>query len=438
MRKLFLKSGVAVLAVVSVGMAMPALAHTHKPTVHPVTKGAVSKRFERESKVAAERTVTVIQTGTSAAEPVQGDVGQVIAQTTYMTAAPEVACPSGPVGSAEWERVPEELRKHAIPGQCFSRLLMPPKTERYVEHVLVSPERVETRRLPQVVEVVNEDVMVRPERAERRIIPAVSHVETVTEIVRPASFREERIPPQYELRTEHVMVRDSRREWVRRDAVPMDAPMVTPGDHQPVRYRADGSLTWSGKYDVSSQPAPEAADYVDPRDQSVWCLKVIPGVYEDRTTRIEVAPASVRRIEVPAVTREVRHTVIDRPERYEDVVIPAVMEKRRVRKVTQEARTETYTVPAAYDDVTRERIVGAPEPVWREVICGKNTSTQKVMEVQRALAAKGYNPGPIDGQLGKQTVAAMQKFQADNGLPQGQPSVEAVQALGVPLVPLHD
>jgi peptidoglycan hydrolase-like protein with peptidoglycan-binding domain len=59
------------------------------------------------------------------------------------------------------------------------------------------------------------------------------------------------------------------------------------------------------------------------------------------------------------------------------------------------------------------------------------------MEVQRALAAKGYNPGPIDGQLGRQTVSAMQKFQADNGLPQGQPSVEAVQMLGVPLVPLN-
>jgi peptidoglycan hydrolase-like protein with peptidoglycan-binding domain len=58
------------------------------------------------------------------------------------------------------------------------------------------------------------------------------------------------------------------------------------------------------------------------------------------------------------------------------------------------------------------------------------------MEVQRALAARGYQPGPIDGQLGKQTVSAMQKFQADNGLPQGQPSVEAVKLLGVPLIPL--
>ena len=433
MRKLFLKSGVAVLALVSVGLALPALAYIHKPTVQPVTKGAVSKQFERESKVASQRTVTVIQTGTTASEPVQGDVGHIIA----MTEAPPVACPSGPVGSPEWQQVPEDLRKNAIPGQCFSRLMLPPKTETFVERAVVTPERVETRRLAPVIEVVEEDVMVRPERIERRVIPAVSHIETVTEVVRPASFREERVPPQYEMRTEHIMVQESRREWVRRDAIPMDAPMVTAGDHQPVRYRADGTLTWPGKYAQTVQASPDAAEYLDQRDQSIWCLKVIPGVYEDRTSRVEIAPASVRRIEIPAETRQVRRTVIDAPERYEEVVIPAVMEKRRVRKVVQDARTETYTVPAVYDDVTRQRIVGSPEPVWREVICGKNTSKEKIMEVQRALAAKGYNPGPIDGQLGKQTVSAMQKFQADNGLPQGQPSVEAVQALGVPLIPLN-
>ena len=431
MRKLFLKTGVACLVVAGIGMAMPVMAHTHKSghrMSHKPTVSPVSKQFDRASRVTAERTVTVIQTGTSAAEPAQGDIGQIIT----MTESPPVACPSGPVGSPEWEQVPKELRKHAIPGQCFSRLLMPPKTERYVEHVMVSPERVETRRIPEVVDMVDEDVMVRPERVERRLIPAVTHVETVTEVVRPASFREERIPAQYETRTEHVMVRDARREWVRTDGIPTDAPMVTAGDHQPVDYRADGSLSWPGKY---AEGTPEDAYYE--RDPSVWCLKVVPGVYEDRSYRVEVAPASVRRIEIPAETRQVRRTVIDQPERYEQVVIPAVMEKRRVRKVMQEARTETYTVPAVYDDVTRERVVGAPQSVWREVICGKNTSQAKIMEVQRALAAKGYNPGPIDGQLGRQTVSAMQKFQADNGLPQGQPSVEAVQMLGVPLVPLN-
>jgi hypothetical protein len=37
-------------------------------------------------------------------------------------------------------------------------------------------------------------------------------------------------------------------------------------------------------------------------------------------------------------------------------------------------------------------------------------------EVQEALAAAGYNPGPIDGIRGRRTIAAIRQFQAAHGL----------------------
>lgn len=432
--KLFLKSGVAFMALAGLSLSVPAVADSQaRPVARPV-----SKTFDEQSRQAAARTVGVVQTGTTDAQYTsQGhDVDQVVAQTAALSGEPVIACPKGPVASPDWQQLPEDLRRNAIPGQCFSRLLTSPKVETYRERVVVKPERTETRTVPEVVEMVEENVLVAPERIERRVVPAVVRKEMVTEVVRPAGFREERIPPRYETRVEHVMVRDARREWVRREGIPTEAPLVTPVDHAPVRYRADGTLQWPGK----SQPMPvsrETADYVEHNDgQDVWCLKMVPGVYEDRQSRVEVEPERVRRVEVPAETRRVRREVVDVPESVEEVVIPAVYEKRKVRRVVQPARTEAYVVPAVYDEVTQQRVTGQPEPVWREVICGKNTSTTKIMEVQRALAARGYQPGPIDGQLGKQTVSAMQKFQADNGLPQGQPSVEAVKLLGVPLVPL--
>jgi peptidoglycan hydrolase-like protein with peptidoglycan-binding domain len=432
--KLFLKSGVALMALTGLSLSLPAVADSHaKPVVRQV-----SKTFDEQSRQAAARTVGVVQTGTTDAQYTsQGhDVDQVVAQTAALSSEPVIACPKGPVGSPEWQQLPEDLRRNAIPGQCFSRLLTSPKVETYRERVVVKPERTETRAVAEVIELVEEKVLVKPERVERRVVPAVVHKEMVTEIVRPASFREERIPARYETRVEHIMVKDARREWVRREGVPTEAPLLTPVEHAPVRYRQDGTLQWPGK----SQPLPvsrETSDYIEHNDgQDVWCLKMVPGVYEDRQSRVEIEPERVRRVEVPAETRRVRREVIDTPERVEEVVIPAVYETRKVRRVAQPARTEAYTVPAVYDDVTQQRVTGQPEPVWREVICGKNTSTAKIMEVQRALAARGYQPGPIDGQLGKQTVSAMQKFQADNGLPQGQPSVEAVKLLGVPLIPL--
>jgi murein L,D-transpeptidase YcbB/YkuD len=39
-----------------------------------------------------------------------------------------------------------------------------------------------------------------------------------------------------------------------------------------------------------------------------------------------------------------------------------------------------------------------------------------VEEVQRALAAAGFDPGPVDGRMGKRTKAAVKEFQRRNNL----------------------
>ena len=40
-----------------------------------------------------------------------------------------------------------------------------------------------------------------------------------------------------------------------------------------------------------------------------------------------------------------------------------------------------------------------------------------VRQVQRALKSKGYNPGPIDGSMGDQSVKALARFQRKSGIP---------------------
>jgi hypothetical protein len=45
-------------------------------------------------------------------------------------------------------------------------------------------------------------------------------------------------------------------------------------------------------------------------------------------------------------------------------------------------------------------------------------SDSSVADAQNALNSKGYDAGPADGVMGPNTRAAIQKFQADNGLPQ--------------------
>lgn len=426
MRKLVLKSGVAAIAFM--GLAMSAQAHDHtRPVVKPL-----SNTFQSESRETATRTVEVVATGTTDAYHGNGHVTDSDLPDVGTTTV--IACPEDGPDSADWKQVPEDIRKIAHPGECYARLLMPPKFETFTDHVMVADAHTETRTIPEVAQMVDKDVMVAPEHVVHKTVAAVTHTEMQTVVVTPATYREETIPAEYETRVEHVMVAPEHQEWVQSAGIPTGAALVTPIDHEPVRYRADGSLTWPGKTPVVVPTSDDTADYLQQGSaQTIYCLKVIPAQFEDRRTEVEVSPASVRRIDVPAVVRQERRVVVDAPEHVEDVVIPAVYRKQKVREIVTPAHTEDYTVPAVYHDVTKSRMVDEPQPVWRQVLCAKNTSPAKIAEIQRALARRGYNPGTADGELGTQTVSAMQKFEADRGLAQGQISVEAVEALGVSL-----
>lgn len=64
-------------------------------------------------------------------------------------------------------------------------------------------------------------------------------------------------------------------------------------------------------------------------------------------------------------------------------------------------KSTTHAAPAA----------PAPAPV-------ANVDMQRaVSDLQARLAARGYNPGPIDGKMGAQTRAAIRAYQKDRGMP---------------------
>lgn len=55
-----------------------------------------------------------------------------------------------------------------------------------------------------------------------------------------------------------------------------------------------------------------------------------------------------------------------------------------------------------------------------------------VKSVQEALAAQGYDPGPVDGKLGSRTKSALKQAQKDKGVSEsGQIDQQTLAALGV-------
>jgi len=437
--KSYLKSGVAIASVAVALSVAPAFAQSgdqggDRPDLSP--------DFQAQAHDAA------VQAGQVPTGPVMGaPAGHIdsrdlnsLGANVGPDGAPIVDCPDGKpeANAAAWKDIPDGLRKIARPGACYSRLLVPPKFNSYTDHVIVQEAHSETRTVPEVAQMVEKDVMVEPAHAVHHTVAAVTHTEMATEIVRPALERDEVVPAQYETRIQHVMVSPERREWVKSAGYATGAALVTPGDHEPVRYRADGTLSWPGKDGGAVVPASEdTAQYLQRGSaQPIWCLQLIPAVYRDQEVRVEVTPATTRHIDIPAVTRQVSRVVVDVPERVVEDTVPPVFEKRRVKEVVTPAHTETVEVPAVYHDQTKTRVTDAARPVWREVLCQKNASPAVITDIQKALAAKGYDPGAIDGHIGSKTVSAMQKFEADSNLPQGQISIEAVKALGVDIA--HD
>lgn len=348
---------------------------------------------------------------------------------------------------AEYETVTEQVLKKAESTRLIS---VPAEYETVTEQIMVKPE---TRRLIPVAaeyETVTEQVMVK--EASTRLIAVPAEFETVTEtyIAEPESSRVVVREPRYETQTEQIQTAPSSTKWVKRKA-DRNCLSADPNDclvwclvETPAQYR-----TVSRRINVGCEGGDGS-----PNSNCVT-TEVIPSKSATRTSRVVKTPATTRVEEIPAEYTTITKRVIKTPATTREEVIPAEFKTvtRRVLKTPATTRTETipaeytsmtrrvvktpattrtYDVPAEFTTVTKRQLVskgGFTE--WREIVCGKDVTSQMVRNVQNALRARGYDPGPIDNVMGSRTKAALVKFQKENNLPVGQLDLETLKALEV-------
>ena len=68
---------------------------------------------------------------------------------------------------------------------------------------------------------------------------------------------------------------------------------------------------------------------------------------------------------------------------------------------------------------------------WKRILCDTNITQATVMQIQKALEAKGFSVGKVDGKFGRMTSAALRAYQAKNKLPVGNLSYETLEHLGI-------
>jgi len=288
-----------------------------------------------------------------------------------------------------------DLPPNAVAGKCYAKCMIPDQYETVTEQVLLKEASSRLEVVPAVYETLNEQVLVKEAYTVLEVVPATFTTVTEEIMTKEASSRLEYVPPVYETVTEQVLVSPATTKWV--------------------KGRADRNCLSE-----------------DPDKCKVWCLTEVPAQYKTVTKQVLRSPATTRETPIPAEYKTISKAVIQTPASTQDRQIPA--EYRTVTKqvLKSPATTREVEIPAEYSTITTQKLVrtgGFSD--WVEVLCQSKVTSAKVIEVQQALQARGYNPGPIDDKMGPRTKEALLLFQKDNGLPMGNLNIDTLRALGV-------
>ena len=324
----------------------------------------------------------------------------------------------------------------ATPGMCFHEHYTPAKFEKVNESVLVS----------EAYDVVE------TEAAEYRWVEKQV-------LVKEASSRIEQVPAKYKTVTEQVIDVPAHTTW-KKGTGPIQKIDEATGEimclvEVPATYK-----TISKRVLVSEATTREIeipAEYKTVRvkelvSEAKEVRRTVPAKYKDIAVTKQVAgvgfvwhevhnrehPATTRTgnqiclTETPAQYKTVKRQVVLQEAGSQKVEIPAKYETVSVTKLVSPAQEKRTEIPAEYKTVSLQKLDQEGFMEWRSILCETNMTRTTIMDIQRALDAKGYKPGNIDGVIGRETMSAVNKFQADNKLPTDKYiNMETVKALNV-------
>lgn len=282
---------------------------------------------------------------------------------------------------------------NARPGECFALARIPEKFRSYEKQyeLRAASERLETT--PPRYENVTEQYVVAEAFERMEVVPASFKNLTETVEAAPPSSRYVTTEPVYENVTERVLEQPARTVW----------------------KRGSGPI-----------------QRIDNGTGEIMCLVEEPAIYKNITRRVLKTPADVREIPVPGQTTTITRRVIDRPAEVRRVLVPEQIGTRTVRRLVEPGQVRRIPIPAQTGTTTVRELVEPARLEWRPVLCETNMTPEVIGRVQQALAAAGFNPGPVNGRLSAETVNALNLYQRSRNLPEDRYlNIDTVRALGV-------
>jgi len=321
------------------------------------------------------------------------------------------------------------------PGSCFR------------EYFTQAEYKTETRRV--LKKAGSETISVVPaeyETAEQRVVVKEAYTRTVD------------VPATYRTESESVLVEAARSVW-KKGRGPIEKIDNITGEIMclveiPARYETLTKTVLDKQSSTKTIQVPAVYKTINIRRLVKPATETrisIEPEYDNITTRVKVADAGffwlkkgeaandgarasgreVCLVEQPAEFRTVKKTVIKTPASTKVVEIPAQYETVKIDRLISPPSETRTPIPARTKTVSRQVQIEPSRLEWRQILCETNTTPKLITSIQRALKREGYDPGPIDGVIGQDTLDAIEKFQLKNNLDRGGLTYESLKALKV-------
>ena len=333
----------------------------------------------------------------------------------------------------------------AKPGQCFAKVKVPAKYTNKARRVLIQ-KAMSKRVLVRAPQYgwVNKRVQTRKAYYKTRTIPAQYKTNTRRVMVKPAynTWRKGhgaitridnmtgqimcrvQVPAVYKNVSRRVLVRPAQNI---RTLVPATyktvkqkkfvAPALYKTVHTPARYKTQN-------YRVKTSNA----RYVW---RGVLCQTNAPKHYKKtyrsaRKAVVHTAPKRKQYNQSSGISYSSYLAVMNAGSSKTKLNSAKKMNKKAVLKKAKKRKAKSSA-----PKMTSPKKVNKPAVTKNTKQTKKATKQSIVSGIQKALKAKGFDPGAMDGKMGPGTAAALKAFQSSRGLPVGQLNKDTFRALGL-------
>ncbi|MCK5855289.1 MAG: hypothetical protein KAG56_08705, partial [Sulfurovaceae bacterium] len=296
---------------------------------------------------------------------------------------------------------------------------------------------------PEKYKVITEEIVTRAKTEKTEIVPAKYEMVEKTIETSPAGKRTIEVPATYEFKDERILVEKEKTVW-KKGHNPAQKLNGATGDIMclvkvPAKYKII-------KKRVVKTPATTKIVEIAAISKTIKVKKLVSEATIKKIAIPEVKKSIQKKvlesksdfawikvgqsvekgwnntghriclIEQASVSQKITKTVLDTPATTKEVAIAATFKDMKVKKLVSEAKEIKTPIEAEYKLLKKRKKISEATQGWERILCQTNMNKDVILSIQNALKSEKYNPGKIDGVLGRDTRVALDKYQRDNSL----------------------